>query len=247
MSAEPEVVSVIAQNLNSRPCEPDAYQHLKESGLLRHIRWSALVTLAKAAGRPLNLEDFQTIASRSGSVSCANCGKQFEEPMVLLVKNQGDPTLPLVPGLTQAMSAHIVRTNSGNLRFQGATFLLPNENEEMEAKCFCGPLYFNRTRDDGSVAQDPDRRSCLGLAMRAAEEAASAALSEKEKSDGVRAFVPAPLTFSHAEDILRAINAAKQNRDRRRADAQRDVEARREGVRTLFEGAKKVYRYGPQR
>lgn len=237
----PETEPVVAPtdsglDLNARPVEPAAWQYLKRTGLLRHIRWGALVTLAEAANRQLTLAEVEeTIALRSGSLSCGNCGKQFEEPVVLTVKNTGDPNAVIVPPLTPEMSAHVGRTKAGNIRFQGATFIIPNEKGEEEPRSFCGPLYFNRVREDGTVSQVWDARSCLGIAMKAAAEAA------KEKApEGTKPFVPAPLTSNHAEEILRAKAAARDRRTARRANIEASVTVTRENMKNLFRGRARV-------
>lgn len=240
VEAEAEVALTAAEvDLAKRPLTREAYQYLKESGLNRHIRWDALVTLATAASRQLNLAEVsQTIASRCGRVVCALSGEEFDEPMVLVVRRDADPTLPTVPGLTPEMSAHVARTKAGNIRFQGASFIVVGENGEEEIRSYSGPLYFLRKNADGSVTPLWDRVSPLGNAMRAQKEVAEAALSEEEKARGAKGIVPLPLTRDHAETILAAKQAAKDRSARRRAEA----DEARESMKAAFSRARSFTR-----
>lgn len=237
------VVDSSAVNLRTRPFEPEAFRYMKENGFLRHGRWDGFVILANAAGRQITLEEAEVLAHPGGLLICSNpnCGKQFEEPNVMVVRRDADLSADPLPDLPTAMSAHIARLKNGNIRYQGATLIVGGATHS-----FCGPRYFNRAREDGAVSQIWDNKSCLGFAMKEVKAAAEAALSDEQKKGGAQISVPPPLESSHAETILRAMTrSGNRSADRRREDEERLATQRRvenaalaeekkAGVRLLF-------------
>lgn len=235
-------------NLFRHPLTSEAYQYLKGTGLIYHVRWNSLVALAKAAGRQVSLDEAKNLIATTGSeVTCESCGKAFAEPNVLTFNREPNSENPRVPELPAEMSAFVHFTKGGDMKFQGATIIVADGNGGERAISLCGPLYFNRVNlQTGAVGQIWNDKSCLGLSMKAQKQAVEAQMgitpeSAEDAKKFVSVVVPAPLTREHAERILAAKKARQEKvanaSERAKADAEQrdaDIEKRRSKIASLI-------------